>query len=126
MKMKFAKWVFLIAGVYGIIVVAPMYFSESRISRDFPPAITHPEFFYGFIGVTLAWQVVFLILSRDPIKYRLLILPAILEKASYGIAVILLFMQQRVGNFILAGAVVDLVLGALFVATFMRTRQAAK
>jgi len=57
--MKFAKWVFRIAGIYGLIVVAPMYLSESQISRDFPPAITHPEYFYGFIGVTLAWQVLF-------------------------------------------------------------------
>ncbi len=119
--MKFAKWVFLIAGVYGIIIIAPMYFSESKISRDFPPAITHPEFFYGFIGVTLAWQVLFLILSSDPIKYRLLMVPAILEKGTYGIAVIWLFMQQRVGTFFLAGAVVDLILGALFVVAFMRT-----
>jgi hypothetical protein len=119
--MKFAKWVFLIAGVYGLIVIAPMYFSERQISHDFPPAITHPEYFYGFIGVTLAWQVLFLILSRDPIKYRLLMLPAILEKATYGIAVIWLFAQQRVGNFILAGAVVDLIIGVLFVVAFWRT-----
>jgi hypothetical protein len=119
--MKFAKWVFLIAGVYGIIIVAPMYFAESQISRDFPPAITHPEFFYGFLGVTLAWQVVFLILSRDPIKYRLLMLPAILEKATYGIAVILLFTQGRVGNFFLAGAVVDSALGALFLVAYLKT-----
>jgi len=121
--MKFAKWIFLIAGIYGLIVVAPMYFSESQISRDFPPAITHPEFFYGFIGVTLAWQVLFLILSRDPVKYRLLMLPAILEKATYGVAVIWLFAQQRVGNFILAGAVVDLILGVLFVVAYWRTER---
>jgi hypothetical protein len=39
------KGVFQIAGVYGILVVAPMYFSESQILRDFPWAITHPEYF---------------------------------------------------------------------------------
>jgi len=123
--MKFARWVFLIAGVYGLIVVAPMYFSESQISRDFPPAITHPEYFYGFVGVTLAWQVLFLMLSRDPVKYRLLMLPAVLEKTTYGIAVIWLFMQQRVGIFILGGAVVDLAFGALFVVAFMRMGRTA-
>ncbi len=40
-KMNFAKWVFRIAGIYGLIVLVPMYFTESQISRDFPPAITH-------------------------------------------------------------------------------------
>jgi len=39
--MNFAKWVFRIAGIYGLIVLVPMYFTESQISRDFPPAITH-------------------------------------------------------------------------------------
>lgn len=55
--MKFAKRVFLIAGIYGLIVVFPMYFLEEKNSRDFPPPITHPEYYYGFIDVTLAWQV---------------------------------------------------------------------
>ena len=49
--MKFAKRVFLVAGVYGVIVIVPMYFAEGRIGRDHPPAITHPEFYYGFLGV---------------------------------------------------------------------------
>ncbi len=29
--MKFAQWVFRIAGVYGILVVAPLYFMEDRL-----------------------------------------------------------------------------------------------
>jgi hypothetical protein len=41
--MTFAKRVFLIAGVYGVLVLAPQYFLEARIGRDFPPPITHPE-----------------------------------------------------------------------------------
>ena len=49
--MKFARIVFLVAGIYGLLVVAPQYFLEARIGRDTPPAITHPEFFYGFVGV---------------------------------------------------------------------------
>lgn len=49
--MKFAKRVFSVAGLYGVIVIVPMYFAEGRIGRDHPPAITHPEFYYGFLGV---------------------------------------------------------------------------
>jgi hypothetical protein len=69
--MKFAKWVFLIAGIYGILVVAPQYFSESRIARDFPPAITHPEYLYslqrvaalamGFAAIDLILGILFLL-----------------------------------------------------------------
>lgn len=119
--MKFAKRVFLIAGIYGLVVIAPMYFSESQIGRDFPSAITHPEYFYGFLGVTLAWQILFLILSRDPIRYRMMMIPAFLEKATYGIAIVWLFAQQRVASFVLGGAIVDLIFGALFLIAFWKT-----
>jgi|SRR5579872_615904 len=44
--------------------------------RDTPPAITHPEYFYGFLGGALAWQFLFLVLSTDPVRYRPMILPA--------------------------------------------------
>ncbi len=47
--MRFAKVVYLIAGVYGVLIIAPMYFMEDRIGREVPPAIHHPEFFYGFL-----------------------------------------------------------------------------
>lgn len=56
--MKFARYTFLIAGIYGLIVMLPQYFLEQRIANDSPPAVTHPEFFYGFIGITVAFQLV--------------------------------------------------------------------
>lgn len=119
--MKFAKWVFLIAGIYGILAVAPMYFFENQIARDYPPAITHPEYFYGFAGVTLAWQIAFLVIASNPGRFRLLMLPAVMEKFSYGIAVLFLYAQQRVNMLILSSAVIDLILGILFVLAFLRT-----
>ena len=78
--MKVARWIFGIAAVYGFLVIAPLYFTEARIGHDDPPAITHPEFFYGFIGITLAWQVVFLLIARKPARYRPLMLVSVLEK----------------------------------------------
>ena len=36
---------------------------EARVGRDYPPAITHPEYFYGFLGVAAAWQVAFLVIA---------------------------------------------------------------
>lgn len=53
----FARRVFTGAAVYGLAVLLPQYFMEGRVGRDFPPPITHPEHFCGFIGVAFAWQV---------------------------------------------------------------------
>ena len=52
--MRFARVVYFIAGIYGLLVLLPQYFLEEKTGRDFPPAITHPEFFYGFIAVAVA------------------------------------------------------------------------
>ncbi|HWN98352.1 MAG TPA: hypothetical protein VNS63_03675 [Blastocatellia bacterium] len=120
--MTFAKRLYSIAGIYGLIVLVPQLFTEAKTSRDFPPAITHPEFYYGFVGVAVAWQVLFLILARDPLRYRPMMIPAVLEKAIFGLAVVVLYAQQRVSAFILCFATVDLVLGALFVVAYAKTR----
>src|SRR5262249_9527693 len=39
---RFSRIVFLLAGIYGIGVLAPGFFSENVTSRLMPPAITHP------------------------------------------------------------------------------------
>ena len=64
--MRFARWIFLVAGIFGVLLVLPMYLLEAQIGRDLPPAITHPEYYYGFLGVALACQLLFLIVARDP------------------------------------------------------------
>jgi hypothetical protein len=121
--MKFAKLVFLIAGIYGLIVLIPQYFLEGKTGRDFPPEITHPEYYYGFIGVALAWQVAFLIIARDPVRYRLLMIPGVLEKSAFTIAVAVLYVQQRVGLTMLLAGMIDLIFVVLFVMAFMSSRQ---
>lgn len=119
--MKFAKLVFLIAGIYGLIVLLPQYFLEAKTGRDFPPPITHPEFYYGFIGVTVAWQILFLVLSTNPGRYRPMMIPAILEKAVFVPAVIFLVFQHRVSPVMLAPTSIDLILGVLFVIAYIKT-----
>ena len=118
--MRFAKYTFLAAGVYGLLALLPMYFTEARYGTDNPPAITHPEFYYGFIGVAVAFQIVFIIISRDPVKYRALIVPSIVEKFSFVIAVALLIVAGRVSGQIVIGAAIDAVLGTLFTISHFR------
>ena len=117
----FARRVFLVAGIYGVIVLVPQYFLEGRTGRDFPPAITHPEYYYGFVGIALAWQLAFLVISRDPVRFRPMMIPAIAEKASFGIPAVALFVLGRLNPQMLAAALLDLVLGAFFLAAYLRT-----
>jgi hypothetical protein len=120
--MKFAKIVFLTAGIYGVLILAPMYFMEGKIGRETPPAITHPEHFYGFLGAGLAWQVLFLVLSTDPVRYRPMMLPSVLEKVSYGVALVVLFSQHRLEVSVLLIGSADWIFAALFVAAYFATR----
>ena len=119
--MIFARRVFLIAGVFGLLALLPLYFLEGRIGRDQPPAITHPEYFYGFLGVAVSWQVAFLVIARDPLRFRPLMVPAVLEKATYGLAIIALFMGGRLTAVMLSSGLIDLTLGVLFVVAYWRT-----
>jgi len=120
--MKFAKILFLVAGIYGLIIVAPLFFTEGVIDATQPPAITHPEYYYGFVCVTLVWQILYLVLSRDPIRYRPMMLVGVLEKAT-GFAFILLVLLHRSPPNMLIG-VVDLLLGVLFLVAYARTAPA--
>lgn len=119
--MTFARRVFMIAGIYGLIVLVPQLFTESRIARDFPPAITHPEYFYGFLGVAIAWQLCFIVIARDPVRYRALMLPAIVEKLAFSVPSFVLYAQHRLSGLTTSIASLDLVLGMLFLAAYRRT-----
>src|SRR5262245_12583664 len=104
--MRFATWVFLLAGASGVLIVAPLYL-EGRFFEPHPPAINRPEFYYGFAGVTLAWQLMYLLIGTDPVRYRLPMLVASLAKASFVLAVVVLYLQQRVAAWWLAAAAMD-------------------
>ena len=124
--MKFATWTFRLAGLYGLLVLIPMLFLEGTIATMAPPAITHPEYFYGFALVGIAWQVAFLIISTDPVRYRPLMLPAaLLEKAPFGIAAAVMYSQQRIPASVAGLAAVDFVWAALFAIAAARVRRSA-
>ena len=121
----FAKRVFFCAGVYGLIVLVPQLFTESRIGHDYPPAITHPEYFYGFLGVAIAFQLVFLVIAKDPIRYRALMLPSVVEKPAFSVPCTVLFMQHRLALITTCFAAFDLVLVTLFIVSWRKTAPVA-
>jgi hypothetical protein len=119
--MKFAKIVFWIAGIWGLLMLTPLYFMFGLIGKNDPPAITHPGFFYGFVGVALAWQIAFIAIATDPARFRPFMIPAILEKLAYSIPIMILVVQKRTNPFDLFFSLIDLTLGALFLAAYLRT-----
>ena len=119
--MKFAKTVFWIAAAWGVLTITPLYFMFNFIGQTDPPAITHPGFFYGFAGCALAWQLVFLVIATNPVRYRPLMIPSFLEKLLYGAAVIILVRQGRMHVSDLAFAATDLILGVVFLVAYFKT-----
>lgn len=119
--MKFAKYTFYAAGIYGLIVLLPQFFLLEKIGQDYPPAITHPEYFYGFVSVAVAFQIVFLIIGSNPVRYRAMMLAALVEKFPFAVIVFWLYAAGRANVMILGGAAVDFILGILFAIAFLKT-----
>lgn len=119
--MKFARYTFAAAGIYGILALVPQYFLERQIAIDSPPEITHPEYFYGFVGVALAFQLVFLIIAKDPVRFRPIMPAAIVEKLAFVIPTFYLYANGRAPLQITAGAAIDLLLAILFAISFLKT-----
>jgi hypothetical protein len=90
--MKFSKITFTTAGIYGLVTLVPCYFLEARIGMDSPPPISHPEYFYGFLGIALSWQLLFFAISTAPIRLRPVMPFALLEKLGFGGTAIVLYL----------------------------------
>lgn len=119
--MKFARIVFWIAGVWGLLILTPLYFLFDTIGRTTPPPITHPGFYYGFVGVALAWQVAFFVIGGDPGRFRPMMIPAILEKLLYGISLAVLYFEGRTPRSEMTGFI-DLVFGMLFIIAYLKSK----
>jgi hypothetical protein len=124
--MKFARIVFYAAAIWGILVITPLFFIFNLIGRQDPPPITHPGFYYGFAATALAWQIAFLVIASAPTRFRPLMIVSVIEKFGYGATVVVLFLQSRMhaGDLVLAG--VDLLLGILFLAAYVKTGAGAR
>lgn len=117
---RFARAVFTGAGIWGIAVLTPFYFLFDLMGRIYPPPITHPDLYFGFVGVALAWQIAFLTIGRDPVRYHPLMIAAIVEKLVYVGTLAVLYVQERLPLAQFSVAVPDFVLAILFCLSYVR------
>jgi hypothetical protein len=114
--------VFIFAGVWGITVLTPLFFHVDLTGRPYPTPTDYPHFYYGFLAVAMAWQIAFLIIGSNPIRYRLLMIPAFIEKAGYVIATTVLYSQGRILAADANTAIPDALLLILFIVAFVKAQ----
>jgi len=116
---KAARIIFGLAAAWGFIALTPGLFGEVSFSIAMPPAITHPEFYYGFYGLAMVFQLIFVLIAIDPKQNKHLIPIAILEKLAFFLPCMWLFSERRMavgGPFY--GAIIDGIWAIIFVAVW--------
>ena len=113
--MKFARVVFIGGGVWGVTVLTPLYWLFDITGRRYQAPVDYPHFFFGFVSVAMAWQIAFLIIGSNPVRFRALMIPAILEKLGFVSTLAVLHAQSRISAVDAEAAVPDLMLCVLFV-----------
>ena len=81
--MKLARIVYLVAGIYGLLVLTPGLIA--------PPASSTPLFVIAFLASALVWQILFLIIAVDPRRFRPMMPVTVLEKAAFFVPVLILY-----------------------------------
>ena len=119
--MRFAKVVFIGAGVWGIVVLTPLYFLLDVSGRQYATQTTYPQFVYGFLSVAMAWQIAFVMIGMNPVRFRPLMIASMVEKLGHVMTVAVLYGRARISTLDAMAAGPDLLLGALFIAAFART-----
>ena len=107
------KRIFTIAGIYGLIVLLPLYFGEHALMA-MGQVLTKPEYYYGFIGAAASFQLVYLMIGRDPVRFRPLMPLTLVAKLSLTIPVAILFLSGRVDLVTMIMAMIDALIGLAF------------
>jgi hypothetical protein len=120
--MRFARFTFIGAGIWGIVVLMPLYWLFDVTGRAYSPPTDYPHFFYGFLSVAMAWQIAFLVIGSNPPRFRPLMIPGILEKLGHVGGVAILYANARISTTDAQAAIPDLLLAFLFMVAFAKTR----
>ncbi len=119
--MRFARFVFITAGIWGLGVLLPFYGLVDITGRHYAAPVEYPQFFWGFFSVALAWQVAFLVIGSNPARFRPLMVAGMLEKFGWVATLTALYASGRISGTDVQPLWPDLALGLLFVAAFVKT-----
>ena len=115
--MKFARWVFLIAGILGLLPVLPLaYDTIANGEAILPDFASMGLFFCVVVFQYVCWQILYIVLASDPVRYRLMMIPSFFAKVSAPFNPIWLFLYGF--NYWIPIAVVDVVFAILFLIAF--------
>src|SRR4029079_487528 len=119
--MKFARIVFIAGGVWGIAALVPFYWLVDITGRHYAAPTDYPQFFWGFFSVALTWQFAFLLIGSNPVRFRPLMLPAIVEKCGFIVTLGVLFGRGRIPGADAVAAILESVVDLLFIAALVAT-----
>lgn len=124
MTEKQVRWLFRAAAIYGAGLLLPLYLLETRVAA--PAArLSVPEYYYGFIGAALGFQIVYWLIGGAPRKYRALMLVGIFGKLSFWIPTALLWSMGRTATSTFVLVCGDLGLAIAFFVAWRSMRQSA-
>lgn len=118
---RLATWIYRIAAIYGVLVLAPLLFAEGQIVKADGAPLGHPEYYYGFLTTALSFQFVFFLISRDPVRLRPVMIATILEKLAWGVVVAVMVLQGRTHGPVVGFAAIDVLWAPLFGWAYART-----
>ncbi len=121
MSDKHARWLFRGAAIYGAILLLPVYFLEARIAAP-ATRLPAPEYFYGFIGAALSFQLVYWVIGGAPRKYYALMPLAVGAKLSFWIPTAILWSAGRTTTSTFALSCGDLLLAIAFLLAWRSVR----
>jgi hypothetical protein len=125
--MGFRNNAFWWGGVYGVGLAVIFFLFEKVIAAKMPPAITHPEFYYGFAGALLVWHLLYIYVANHMERCRPVMIFAVLEKISFAVPVLVLYGIGRVTSLgLVIGAIGDLIWAALFFMAYVKLGSEAK
>ena len=114
---RFARSVYLAAAIYGLLAVPPLYLTDAPDP--------HRLMYFAFAGIALVFQGVFLVIARDPRRYRAFVPLTIFEKVSFGVPALAFWSQGKAESAMALGGAIDLALAAVFTVVWLRLRKVA-
>ncbi|HET6970000.1 MAG TPA: hypothetical protein VFH92_02645 [Phenylobacterium sp.] len=119
--MTFARRVFTWAAIFGFVMIAPLFVAEGLVERLLRHALTQPQWYYAFAEVALGFQVVYLLIGRDPVRYRPLMPVCAITKFGFGVTIWTLAGLGRTDPFLGIAATPDLFWAGAFLLAYRAT-----